>query len=39
MKANTNDSWKEKYDNLKGEFDKYKNDVQAKETHAAAEQL
>ena len=37
MKANTNDSWKEKYDNLKGEFDKYKNDVQAKETHAAKE--
>ena len=33
MKANTNDSWKEKYDNLKGEFDKYKNDVQEKETH------
>ena len=37
MKANTNDSWKEKYDNLKGEFDKYKNDVQEKETHAAKE--
>ena len=37
MKANTNDSWKEKYDNLKGEFDKYKNDVQAKETKAAKE--
>lgn len=34
MKANTNDSWKEKYDNLKGEFDKYKNDVQEKETHS-----
>lgn len=33
MKANTNDSWKEKYDNLKGEFDKYKNDVLEKETH------
>ena len=33
MKANTNDSWKEKYDNLKGEFDKYKTDVQEKETH------
>lgn len=33
MKANTNDSWKEKYDNLKGEFDTYKKDVEAKETH------
>lgn len=33
MKANTNDSWKEKYDNMKGEFDKYKTDVQEKETH------
>ena len=33
MKANANDSWKEKYDNLKGEFDKYKTDVQEKETH------
>ena len=33
MKANTNGSWKEKYDNLKGEFDKYKTDVQEKETH------
>ena len=37
MKANTSDSWKEKYDNLKGEFDKYKNDVQEKETKAAKE--
>ena len=34
MKANTNDSWKEKYDNLKGEFDQCKNDVQEKETHS-----
>ena len=33
MKADTNGSWKEKYDNLKGEFDKYKTDVQEKETH------
>ena len=33
MKADTNDSWKEKYDNLKCEFDKYKTDVQEKETH------
>ena len=37
MKANSNDGWKEKYDNLKGEFDQYKNDVQAKETKAAKE--
>lgn len=34
MKANTNDSWKEKHDKLKGEFDQYKTDVQAKETHS-----
>ena len=34
MKANTNDSWKEKHDKLKGEFDKYKNDVQEKETQS-----
>lgn len=33
MKANTNDSWKEKHDKLKGEFDTYKKDVEAKETH------
>ena len=37
MKANSNDDWKEKHDKLKGEFDQYKNDVQAKETHAAKE--
>lgn len=37
MKANTNDSWKEKYDNLKGEFDKYKAEVTEKETKAAKE--
>lgn len=37
MKANTNDSWKEKHDKLKGEFDQYKNDVQAKETQNAKE--
>ena len=34
MKANTNDSWKEKHDKLKGEFDTYKKDVEAKETHS-----
>ena len=33
MKANTNDSWKEKHDKLKGDFDTYKKDVEAKETH------
>lgn len=37
MKANTNDSWREKYDNLKGEFDKYKAEVTEKETKAAKE--
>ena len=37
MKANSNDDWKEKHDRLKDEFDKYKNDVQAKETKAAKE--
>ena len=37
MKANTNDSWKEEHDALKVEFDKYKNDVQTKETKAAKE--
>lgn len=37
MKANSNDDWKEKHDKLKGEFDKYKTDVQAKETQAAKE--
>ena len=34
MKANTNDSWKEKHDKLKGEFDIYKKDVEEKETHS-----
>ena len=34
MKANTNDSWKEKHDKLKGDFDNYKKDVEAKETHS-----
>lgn len=37
MKANTNDSWKEKHDALKGEFEQYKSDVQAKETQSAKE--
>lgn len=37
MKANTNDSWKEKHDKLKGEFDTYKKDVEAKETHSKKE--
>ena len=35
LKAKGDDGWKEKHDKLKGEFDKYKTDVQAKETHAA----
>ena len=33
MKANSNDGWKEKHDKLKDEFDPYKKDVEAKETH------
>ena len=33
MKANSNDGWKEKHDKLKNEFDTYKKDVEAKETH------
>ena len=37
LKAKGDDGWKEKHDKLKGEFDKYKTDVQAKETHAAKE--
>ena len=37
MKANSNDDWKEKHDRLKDEFDKYKNDVLAKETKAEKE--
>ena len=37
LKAKGDDGWKEKHDKLKGEFDQYKNDVQAKETHAAKE--
>lgn len=37
LKAKGDDGWKEKHDKLKGEFDKYKTDVQAKETKAAKE--
>ena len=34
LKAKGDDGWKEKHDKLKGEFDQYKTDVQAKETHS-----
>lgn len=34
LKAKGDDGWKEKHDKLKEEFDQYKNDVQAKETHS-----
>ena len=34
MKANSNDDWKAKHDKLKGEFDTYKKDVEAKEPHS-----
>ena len=37
LKSKGEDGWKEKFDNLKGEFDQYKTDVQAKETKAAKE--
>ena len=37
LKAKGDDGWKEKHDKLKGEFDQYKTDVQAKETKAAKE--
>ena len=37
LKAKGDDGWKEKHDKLKDEFDHYKNDVLAKETHAAKE--
>ena len=33
LKAKGDDGWKEKHDKLKGEFDSYKKDVEAKETH------
>ena len=34
LKAKGDDGWKEKHDKLKGEFDNYKKDVEAKETHS-----
>ena len=37
LKAKGDDGWKDKHDKLKGEFDQYKNDVQAKETQTAKE--
>lgn len=33
LKAKGDDGWKEKHDKLKGEFDNYKKDVEARETH------
>lgn len=33
LKAKGDDGWKEKHDKLKGEFENYKKDVEAKETH------
>ena len=33
LKAKGDDGWKEKHDKLKVEFDNYKNDIEAKETH------
>lgn len=37
LKAKGDDGWKEKHDKLKGEFDTYKKDVEAKETHSKKE--
>ena len=37
LKAKGDDGWKEKHDKLKGDFDTYKKDVEAKETQAAKE--
>lgn len=37
LKAKGDDGWKEKHDKLKGEFDNYKKDVEAKETHSKKE--
>ena len=34
LKAKGDDGWKEKHDKLKVEFDAYKKDVEAKETHS-----
>jgi hypothetical protein len=36
-KATTAEKWQDKYNSLKADFDKYKGDVQAKETKAAKE--
>lgn len=37
LKAKGDDGWKEKHDKLKVEFDKYKGDIEAKETKANKE--
>ena len=37
LKAKGDDGWKDKHDKLKGEFDQYKTEVQAKETQSAKE--
>ena len=37
LKAKGDDGWKDKHDKLKGEFDTYKKDVEAKETHSKKE--
>ena len=37
LKAAGNGGWEEKYNKIKGEFDKYKNDIEAKETQSAKE--
>ena len=37
LKAKGDDGWKEKHDKLKGEFDTYMKDVEAKETHSKKE--
>ena len=37
LKAKGDDGWKEKHDKLKGEFDTYKKDVEAKETRSKKE--
>ena len=34
LKAKGDDGWKEKHDKLKGDFENYKKDVEAKETHS-----
>ena len=37
LRAKGDDGWKEKHDKLKGEFDKYKGNIEAKETKANKE--